>query len=213
MIYVATISGPTVKAAIAAGHLAGMATPQGNSIIPTGAWWAADNGRFGKGWPGTDAWWRWLTKTVNRYGPDLCMFATAPDVVGDAQATLLESEPWLPRIRAIGVPAAFVAQNGCADDLIPWGSFDVLFLGGDDVFKLGPEARAVTADALARGVPVHMGRVNSRRRLRYAEAIGCASADGTYIAFGPDLLLPDVLRWVRELDEAIPLFAADGASE
>jgi hypothetical protein len=40
-----------------------------------------------------------------------------------------------------------------------------------------------------------MGRVNSLRRLRYADAIGCDSADGTYIAHGPDINLPALLGW------------------
>jgi hypothetical protein len=31
-----------------------------------------------------------------------------------------------------------------------------------------------------------MGRVNSLKRLRYASAIGCDTADGTYVAFAPD---------------------------
>lgn len=47
---------------------------------------------------------------------------------------------------------------------------------------------------------MHMGRVNSERRLRYADAIGCDSADGTYLAFGPDVNLPDVLAWLRVVD-------------
>lgn len=42
-----------------------------------------------------------------------------------------------------------------------------------------------------------MGRVNSERRYRYALAIGCDSADGTYLTFGPDQNLPDVLAWSR----------------
>ncbi|MGW3571669.1 hypothetical protein ACWDSL_48685 [Streptomyces sp. NPDC000941] len=46
-----------------------------------------------------------------------------------------------------------------------------------------------------------MGRVNSARRLTYAAAIGCASADGTYVAFGPDKNLPTALRWVREVNK------------
>ncbi|MGW9029334.1 hypothetical protein ACWGQ5_35460 [Streptomyces sp. NPDC055722] len=46
---------------------------------------------------------------------------------------------------------------------------------------------------------VHMGRVNSRRRLRIAQAFGCTSCDGTYLAFGPDANLPRLLAWMNEL--------------
>lgn len=46
-----------------------------------------------------------------------------------------------------------------------------------------------------------MGRVNSLRRLRHAAAIGCDSADGTYLAFGPDRNLPRLLDWIGAVNE------------
>lgn len=45
-----------------------------------------------------------------------------------------------------------------------------------------------------------MGRVNSRSRLKIAEWFGCDSADGTYLAYGPDKNLPKLLKWLDELD-------------
>ena len=42
--------------------------------------------------------------------------------------------------------------------------------------------------------------VNSLRRLRYAHSIGCRSADGTCLAFGPDLHLPRLLGWLADLN-------------
>ena len=47
-----------------------------------------------------------------------------------------------------------------------------------------------------------MGRVNSLKRLRYAKAIGCDSADGTYLVQtrNPDRYLPVVLGWQREVN-------------
>jgi hypothetical protein len=76
----------------------------------------------------------------------------------------------------------------------------VLFLGGDTVWKLGEHARALTTEARQRGKWVHMGRVNSYKRLKYAHDIGCQSADGTYVAFGPDINLPKCLEWVRRVN-------------
>ena len=73
----------------------------------------------------------------------------------------------------------------------------MLFIGGTTTWKLGPAARRLVAEAKARGKHVHMGRVNSQRRYNYARHIGCDSVDGTYLAFGPDVNLPDVLSWVR----------------
>lgn len=181
------------------GRLGFIATPAQGNRRPSGVTWCADNGCYGKGYPGDEAWFAWLTAQVE--DATTCAFATAPDVVGDAEVTLARSEPWLPQIRALGYPAALVAQDGLEAVTAPWDSFDVLFIGGTTAWKLGPDARALIAEAKLRGKPVHMGRVNSRRRYRYAQAIGCDSADGTFLTYGPDKLLPELLAWTAE-----PLF-------
>lgn len=196
MRYLANPSTQTVRDVMAAGRLDMIATPKQGNALPADVTWCADNGCFGQGYPGDDAWFAWL-QTYTAEERSRCLFATAPDVVGDAAATLNRSMPWLPRIRALGYPAAFVAQNGLEDIDVHWDAFDALFVGGDTAWKLGPHARALVAEARARGKWVHMGRVNSERRLRYAAAIGCDSADGTYLAFGPDVNLPNVLAWLR----------------
>lgn len=173
-----------------------IATPAQGQAIPPGSSWCADNGCFGKGYPGDEQWFAWLSS----YTPEeiaRCRFAVAPDVVGEAQATLDRSTPWLAKVRALGYPVALVAQNGLEGMEVPWDDFDVLFIGGDTAWKLGPAARQLVREAKAHGKWVHMGRVNSERRMRYATAIGCDSADGTYIAFGPDQNLPKVLGWLR----------------
>lgn len=47
---------------------------------------------------------------------------------------------------------------------------------------------------------VHVGRVNSFKRHRYAEEVMDAdSADGTLLTNGPDKHLPTVLGWTRQL--------------
>jgi hypothetical protein len=48
-----------------------------------------------------------------------------------------------------------------------------------EFIPLGPEVEQVVAEARQRGIWVHMGRVNSLRRLAYAASIGCDSIDGT----------------------------------
>ena len=196
MLYFGTPSTVSVREAMTAGQLGCIVTPKQGNLIPAGAVLCADNGVYGNGWPGDDAWWRWLgTLPAGRV-----RFAVAPDVVADAAATLDRSGPWLPRIRDLGMPAALVAQNGLENLEVPWGEFDCLFIGGDTEWKLGAAARDLAGEAKARGKWVHMGRVNSERRIRYAAAIGCDSVDGTYLRFGPDKLLPDVVAWLRGLE-------------
>ncbi len=51
---------------------------------------------------------------------------------------------------------------------------------------------------------VHCGRVNSLKRLRYAASIGCQSADGTFLAYGPDRNLPVLLGWLHTLHAPTP---------
>lgn len=200
MLYYANPSTQRVRDAMQAGYLRAIMTPKQGNRLPGVVRWCADNGCFGKGWPGEDVWLAWLDSFTPEQR-DRCDFAVAPDVVGDAAATLTRALPWLPRIRALGYPAAYVAQNGSDQHPPPWDALDVLFLGGSTEWKLGPVARALTAHARGLGKRVHMGRVNSERRYRYAAAIGCTSADGTYLTFGPDLLLPNVLAWVRTTDQ------------
>jgi len=145
---------------------------------------------------------------VRRYGSSRCLWALAPDVPFDAEATLAESTPWLSAIRGLGIPAAFAAQDGCDKAGIPWDDLDVLFLAGSTEWKLGPVAERVAREARRRGKKVHMGRVNSRRRLRIAEWLGCDSADGTYLAFGPEKNLPRLLRWIDHVDRHPTLFGS-----
>lgn len=195
--------GPAVVEAMESGVLGYIDTfPQGNKR-PKGVVWCADNSCFSDKWDEAK-WWKFLE--ANAHAASDCLFAVAPDVVGDAQATFDRSTSWLPKIRALGYPAAFVLQDGATDDLTPWDDFDCLFVGGSTEYKLGSEARAYVAEAKARGKWVHCGRVNSEKRWLFADAIGCDSADGTYLTFGPDINLPKLLSWQRHNDNfTIPI--------
>ena len=188
-----------VRDAMLLGEIGFIDTPAQGNRRPAGVTWCADNGCFGKGYPGDVPFLAWLA--MHQPDAKACAFATAPDVVADAKATLDRSAPFLPVIRALGYPAALVAQDGLESVPAPWDSFDVLFIGGSTEWKLGPHARALAAEAKRRGKHVHMGRVNSLRRYRYAEAIGCDSVDGTFLTFGPATNLQRLRRWIADLDE------------
>lgn len=199
MLYLANPCGPDVITAMQDSLIGYIDTPAQGNRRPAGVQWCADNGCFGKGYPGDEKWLAWLAKNAD--DASTCLFATAPDVVGDAAATLARSVPFLPAIRALGYPAALVAQDGLEDLDVPWDEFDVLFIGGSTDWKLGPAARALVTEAKARGKWVHMGRVNSERRYRIAHEMGCDSADGTFLTFGPKILLPRLLSWSRVEDQ------------
>jgi len=132
--------------------------------------------------------------------PAGCLFVTAPDVVGDALATARLFEVWWRALARRGLPIALVAQDG-VERLGPWLAtvwprIDALFIGASTEWKLGPEAERLAALARERGKWVHMGRVNSVRRIRYAASIGCNSVDGSGWVRWRATNLPDGLRAV-----------------
>ena len=197
------------------GTLGYIDTPLQGNKRPEGVVWCADNGCFNDQTFNEEKWWTWLQK----HSADAaeCKFATAPDVVGDHAATLERSWPWLSRIRSLGYPAAFVAQDGATTESVPWQDFDALFVGGTDNFKLGPVAIELMKEAKSRGMWVHLGRVNSRRRyisyaaMQYRTRSGelvplIDSCDGTYLVFGPLINLPKLLSWIDEHKSSQELF-------
>lgn len=172
----------------------------GNSTGALQFWpFACDNGRFAKPdqWVAGD-WLEWLAG-LRRYR-ERCQFAVAPDVVGDAEATLELSVPYLPTIRQLGYPAAFVAQDGFDPSLVNPDSFDVLFIGGFDPWKFS-EAGGYAAARWARshGKRTHMGRVNGQGRLERMLVSLFDSADGTFLQFGPDANYPRMCRWLDKI--------------
>jgi hypothetical protein len=222
LIYFANPSTQPVRDAMAGGFLGAIMTPAQGNRLPDCALFIIDNGcgpgrggKPGTAYPGDEHYLGFLQDLgqgagFDRCDPDSswCLFAVAPDVVGDAAATLRRSERMLDWIRYAGFPVALAAQNGLERLEVPWDAFDALFIGGDTAWKLGAAARSLAAEAKRRGKWVHMGRVNSQRRMEYAAAIGCDSADGTYIAFGPERNLPAVLGWERKVNAQGSLFAA-----
>lgn len=158
-----------------------------------GRWpWAADNGAFSawsperfermlgriKGWPG-------------------CLFVTAPDVVGDSAATLDNFAEWYGRMAGCGQPIALVGQDGMTPDDVPWFSIRALFIGGSTLWKMGEEAAEIAREAKRRGKWLHMGRVNTKRRVRYAQSLNCDSIDGTNFSMFRQTNLPWALAMNR----------------
>src|SRR5205085_2383649 len=79
------------------------------------------------------------------------LFVAAPDVVGDAAATLARFRLWLPALRYHALPVAFVAQDGQEDLPVPWEAMTALFVGGTTAWKEGPAAAGLIQEAKARG--------------------------------------------------------------
>jgi hypothetical protein len=150
--------------------------------------WAADNDAF-TNW-NESAYLRMLDTIRDMPG---CLFVTAPDVVANAAATLRLFEQWLPQLARY--PVALVAQDGLTVTDTPWDEIAALFIGGSSEWKMGDEAHTLALEAKRRGLWLHMGRVNTRQRFRWAKSIGCDSVDGSSFSKFRRTHLPWALQW------------------
>ncbi len=171
------------------GHPVGLMCNSGNSYhlrIDRYPWWAAD-----------------LVGISNNVDPNIglarlellpperCLFITSPDAYPSAVESLRRGLEYAPLIRELGFPVAVVAQDGAEELDWPWNEIDCLFIGGRshkdrgcrprDEWKESQAAASLAMAARRAGKWVHMGRVNSTRRLKVARLMGCQSADGTYL--------------------------------
>jgi hypothetical protein len=171
------------------GLIGALTTPDVGNVLEPGVPWALDNGCFSQRWNETK-WIATLEKYSNIGG---CLFAVVPDVVSDAQATDERWQRYAPVVTQLGYRTAYATQDGCTK--VP-DDADVVFTGGSDTWKLSDQAQQLASDR-----PSHMGRVNTLRRLRFAAAHGYDTVDGTFLAFGPDVNLPRLLRYLRNVEQ------------
>lgn len=175
-----------------------MITPDMGNHVPEDSWWAMDNACFNH--PDDfnfDRFERSL-KARMAYAGDRLLFVVTPDVPFDADGTIRRFEEYKDRMKKLGAPVAFVTQDGMQLEDLPWNDFDAMFVGGSTVWKTGTESGALIREAKRRGKWVHMGRVNSLRRLYVAESMGCDSVDGTFLAKGPKVNWPRMLHWFEQ---------------
>lgn len=186
-------------------HLGCLLTPNTGNTVESfcGLPWAADNAAFS----GFDeAKFMQMLEKIHGTEP---LFVVAPDAVADAKTTLELFQRWEPIIHGYGLPVAFVLQDGQEKLDMPWSRFEAVFIGGSTEYKLGPEVRWLVREAKWRKKWVHMGRVNSFKRLAYAREIGCDSVDGTGYSMFPDTHIPKALKFLEseqvsmQFDEAI----------
>lgn len=176
------------------GRIGLLQAPKASYNLDGVAVWAMDNGCYTDSYPGDDAYMLLLRRMEPHR--DRCLFVAAPDKVGNAAVTLTNLRYMAPRIRAAGWPVALVGQDGMEDRDVPWEMFEWVFIGGSTEWKLGPGAEQFIRQAQAHGKRVHVGRVNSATRFKHFRSLGCDSADGTFVAFAPEVNVPQVRRWI-----------------
>jgi len=162
-------------------------TPDSFANAPKTPVWCGDNGVF----TGRYRFWRffrWLWKM--RPHRHSCVFIAVPDVVGVAWLTILRFILLAPLVKFLGYPAALVGQDGLERwpwrAVLLWLPYDALFIGGSTKWKMSPAADDCIRRAQRRRKWVHVGRVNSQKRIRHFQLIGVDSVDGTSLTYAPD---------------------------
>lgn len=100
---------------------------------------------------------------------------------------------WRPTLQARGLPAAIVLQDGATPETVPWEELGAVFVGASTRWKLSRTAELLVRIARARGLWVHVGRVNTMGRLARVEAMGVNSFDGGQFSRWPEKYLPQFL--------------------
>lgn len=130
------------------------------SILKTRLDWAADNGCFN----GLNE--KSFVLMLNKIqGSPRLKWVACPDKVADADETLRMFDRFEPLLRSKGFPVAFVAQDGQDIVSVPWEKIEAIFIGGSTKFKLSEAAGDIAREAKVRGKWLHIGRVNTMRRL------------------------------------------------
>jgi len=129
------------------------------------------------------------------------LWALVPDVVADRDATLREWERWLPIVKSFNFPLAFAVQDGMLAADVPTEA-DVVFVGGSTAWKW-LQAPYFCQEFKGRK-KVHIGRVNTYKRLRMAERCGADSVDGTGWGRGDRAQLAGLHHFLRENAGEIP---------
>lgn len=123
-----------------------------------------------------------FVELVEQYGVD-ADFVVAPDVVCGGLDSLARSLSWLPWLQERSHLVLLAVQNGMEPkDLCPYVGPNVgLFVGGDATWK---ESSLPLWGQLARdrNCYLHVGRVNTRRRIRLCALAGADSIDGSSVS-------------------------------
>lgn len=136
--------------------------------LDNGAWPAFKNGRE---WE-EDRWrrlLRWAALSGQRP-----LWVLVPDVVGQRDATIERWSRFAPEVTAFGWRPAFALQDGMTFEDVPTRDC-VLFVGGGDVWK----ENAIRPWAAEFPGRIHVGRVNTWRRLWKCFEAGVTSVDGS----------------------------------
>ena len=105
-------------------------------------------------------------------------FLPVPDLVGGGLKSLEMSLSWVPTVRELG-PSYLVVQEGMSYTAVAGvlSQFGGIFVGGASLDWKWETAHYWVQLAHCHGLPCHIGRVGTGKRVRMALASGCDSID------------------------------------
>lgn len=141
-----------------------------------------DNGAWGSYQSGREWDRKAFRALVMRYGAD-ADWVVVPDVVGNSFDSLARTRQWLPFCLDYCPRVLIALQDGMHPRMVhplPVTGRIGFFVGGTSAWK---EASLPMWADLARkiGVWLHVGRVNTARRIRRCQSVGAHSFDGTSV--------------------------------
>lgn len=164
-----------------------LVTPQ-DPRCPDGFRFALDNGAWsayatGRPWDEGA-----FTRALDRLGPR-ADWVVVPDVVADGARSLERSARWLDRCRTAADHVLVPVQDGVDPEDMLADTWDLgpnvgVFVGGSTEWKERTLRDWGELAAFA-GCHLHVGRVNTLRRIRICQEAGARSFDGTSVARFP----------------------------
>ena len=128
-------------------------------------------------------------------------YLTMPDVLGDSEKTLTFFDEWYSKLKNEKLPITLVLQDGCKVKDVPFDKIKSVFVGGTTEYKLSEDVRNIINIAKQKKKWIHMGRVNSNKRIKYAQSIGVDSFDGSSFSMFANTLIPKTLLLLKHLDK------------
>lgn len=179
-----------------------------DAIARAGQPWGADNDALAGVQP--DAYLAMLD-AIAKAPREQLKFVAAPDavertaqgIVGSWEGTCWLWRCWRPALLNRGLPAAIVLQDGATPESVPWDELSAVFVGASTHWKLSRSAELLVRIARARGLWVHVGRVNTMQRLARVEAMGAHSFDGSQFSRWPAKYIPPFLARLEVRQHAL----------
>lgn len=148
--------------------------------------WALDNGAWSAFQQGKSFDEDAFSRAIDKVGEG-ADWVVLPDIVAGGMASLDLTLKWLDRLRGFPERQLIAVQDGITpDDVRDYlGPMTGIFLGGSTAWKVGT-LNAWGSLARRKGCVLHVGRVNSLKRINACAQAGASSFDGTSIIAFPD---------------------------